>query len=81
MSTRIKSSQYLDTLPQSIKNFRTEYGVSQKKLAELLNTNEQQISRWEVNNFSQISLKRLIKLMQVIEQYAHEVNCGGIVQN
>lgn len=62
-----------------IKQCRTEKGLTQKQLADMLNCTDKAISRWETGKgFPEISL--LIPLSEVLEVSVHEIILGERIE-
>jgi HTH-type transcriptional regulator / antitoxin HipB len=53
-------------LPTALIKARIALGMTQKELAEKIDTQEQQIQRYEANHYHAISFNRLMKVVQVL---------------
>jgi len=62
-----KVSRDFEHLSCGIIESRIAKGYNQKQLAELLKTSEQQVQKYESENYSNISLKRLQEIVVVLE--------------
>ncbi len=67
-------NSFLD-IPRVLIQARIASGLSQKELADRLNLKEQQIQRYEANDFSSASLSRLINIFNALDiEIKEEVN-------
>jgi transcriptional regulator with XRE-family HTH domain len=57
---------YLSGAGQFLRNLRNKYGLSQKKIAKILNVSHSLVSYWEGNQ-SRIPLKKLVKIAEILE--------------
>lgn len=67
-------------LGETIYKLRTEKGLSQGNLAEILEVSRQSISKWE-NNFAVPELDKLMKLSEIFNITLDELVKGEITQN
>jgi HTH-type transcriptional regulator/antitoxin HigA len=61
-SVTILEAQSLSELPSILVRARIAKGLSQKQLGELIGVKEQQIQRYEAENYSSASLRRLVEI-------------------
>ena len=57
---------------ENIREFRINKGITQKELADLVNTNQSTISKWE-NGTLEPSLKELVKICSIFCCKADEI--------
>lgn len=56
----------MSTLGENIKKLRLDNGLSQKKFAELMSTNQQRVSEWECNKIEP-SFYNIIKILKIFD--------------
>ncbi len=63
---RVFELESIEDMPRVLIQARIALGLSQKELAELLNLKEQQIQRYEANDYSSASFSRIIEVIQAL---------------
>lgn len=58
--------QTIDNIPRTIIRARISLGLTQKDLGELIGVKEQQIQRWEANDYSTTSISRIKEVINVL---------------
>jgi HTH-type transcriptional regulator/antitoxin HigA len=66
-------AQSLDELPRLLIQARISQGLTQRELAEKLNTKEQQIQRYESEEYASASLRRIMEISKILELEISEV--------
>jgi HTH-type transcriptional regulator / antitoxin HipB len=63
---KILKARSLSELPSLITEYKIASGLTQKEFSEKIGMKEQQIQRYEAENFQGISFKNLLKILQAI---------------
>ena len=58
--------RYLKELPSLITEYKIMSGLTQKQLSEILGLKEQQLQRYEADNFKGVSFTNLVKFLELI---------------
>jgi HTH-type transcriptional regulator/antitoxin HipB len=75
----------IDNLPELLIEFKIHSGMTQKEFSQKVGMKEQQIQRYEAENFNSISFKNLLKILHAIgldikvRGYVSEKSGGGQV--
>lgn len=62
----VLAERSIDNLPDLLIEFKIRSGMTQKELSEKVGMKEQQLQRYEAENFSGISFKNLLKILHAI---------------
>ena len=68
----------IDDLPELLIEFKVRSGLTQKEFSRKIGMKEQQLQRYEAENFRSISFKNLLKILHAI---GLEVTVRGFIQN
>jgi transcriptional regulator with XRE-family HTH domain len=68
-STEYIKPQKLEDLPRTITQLRLHYDWSQQRLADELGMQQQQIARYETNDYEGISFQRILALLEAFEAH------------
>jgi HTH-type transcriptional regulator / antitoxin HipB len=60
------SERSIDKLPELLIEFKINSGMTQKEFAKKIGMKEQQLQRYEAENFESISLRNLLKILHAI---------------
>jgi ribosome-binding protein aMBF1 (putative translation factor) len=63
---KILKSRSISELPTLITEYRIASGLTQKEFSKKIGMKEQQLQRYEAENFQGISFKNLIKILQIM---------------
>lgn len=64
--TGVLKERFISDLPSLITEFKIISGLTQKELAEQLGLKEQQLQRYEADNFKSVTFKNLLKFLDLI---------------
>src|SRR6185436_4607082 len=62
----VLKERLINELPSLITEFKIMSGLTQKELSEMLNLKEQQLQRYEAENFKGVTFKNLLKFFDLI---------------
>jgi DNA-binding Xre family transcriptional regulator len=68
----------IDDLPELLIEFKVQSGLTQKEFSKKIGMKEQQLQRYEAENFKSISFKNLLKILHAI---GLEITVRGYIQN
>jgi DNA-binding Xre family transcriptional regulator len=66
LNSPILRERSIDELPELLIEFKILSGLTQKEFSQKLGMKEQQLQRYEADNFSGISFKNLVKLLHAV---------------
>jgi DNA-binding Xre family transcriptional regulator len=66
MTSAILGERSIDDLPTLLIEYKIQSGMTQKEFSEKIGMKEQQLQRYEAENFNSISFKNLLKIIHAI---------------
>ena len=65
-ASTVLTERSIDDLPDLLIEYKIRSGMTQKEFAEKIGMKEQQLQRYEAENFNSISFKNLLKILHAI---------------